>query len=240
MKERMRNARGFTQHFPKSAGFTMIELAIVLVIIGIILGAVLKGGDLIEGARAKRLTANCNAWSALAWAYADMKGRFPGDFNRDGIIGNQLTPPSEQTSDRSAIGEMAATGAMASVPENPITLGGGSYWVYFGYDTTVADGVGRNVMVICKNQDCNVVISPDEKRMLERVDTAIDGRADAGLGQFRAFSASTLAGSGIINNRRTAVVTNVIAVNESTAGASIGWGAGGTQHGAVWLFDRPY
>ena len=225
MKERLRNARGFT----------LIELAIVLVIIGIILGAVLKGGDLIEGAKAKRLTVNSNAWSALAWTYVDMKGRFPGDAGRDGIIGNHS---GEQSAARSAIGEMAATGAMASVPENPINLGGGSYWVYFGYDASGA-GAGRNAMVICKNQDCNAVISPDEKRMLERVDTAIDGRADAGLGQFRAFTGITLVGSGVQNGRRTAVVTSVIAINESTAGAPIAWGTG-AQHGAVWLFDRPY
>ena len=229
MKERLRNARGFT----------LIELAIVLVIIGIILGAVLKGQDLIEGAMAKRLTASCNAWSTLAWAYADMKGRFPGDSARDGIIGNQSY---EQSPVRSAIGEMAVAGAMASVPENPITLGGGSYWVYFGYDT-VGDNLGRNVMVICKNQDCDTVISPDEKRMLERVDTAIDGRADAGLGQFRAFTGITLpaGGKGTVNNRRTAVVTSVTAINESTAGAPRDWGAGTPpQWGAVWLFDRPY
>ena len=227
MKERLKNAKGFT----------LIELAIVLVIIGIILGAILKGQDLIEGARAKRLTVNSNAWSALAWTYVDMKGRFPGDAGRDGIIGNQL---GENTSANSAIGEMAATGAMASVPENPITLGGGSYWVYFGYDASGA-GAGRNAMVICKNEACNAVISHDEKRMLERVDTAIDGRADAGLGQFRAFTDRALAGGGAINNRRTAVVTSVTAVNESTAGISRDWGAGTPpQWGAVWLFDRPY
>lgn len=35
-------------------GFTLVELAIVLVIIGIILGAVLKGGDLVRSARIKK------------------------------------------------------------------------------------------------------------------------------------------------------------------------------------------
>ena len=35
-------------------GFTLVELAIVLVIIGIILGSVLKGQELINNARMKR------------------------------------------------------------------------------------------------------------------------------------------------------------------------------------------
>ncbi|PIX86479.1 MAG: prepilin-type cleavage/methylation domain-containing protein, partial [Nitrospirae bacterium CG_4_10_14_3_um_filter_53_41] len=35
-------------------GFTLVELAIVLVIIGIILGAVLKGQELITNAKTKR------------------------------------------------------------------------------------------------------------------------------------------------------------------------------------------
>lgn len=35
-------------------GFTLVELAIVLVIIGIILGAVLKGQELINNAKVKR------------------------------------------------------------------------------------------------------------------------------------------------------------------------------------------
>ena len=36
-------------------GFTLVELAIVLVIIGIILGAVLKGQELINSAKIKRV-----------------------------------------------------------------------------------------------------------------------------------------------------------------------------------------
>ncbi|PPD44542.1 MAG: prepilin-type cleavage/methylation domain-containing protein, partial [Methylotenera sp.] len=35
------------------AGFTLIELAIVLVIIGLLLGGVLKGQELINSAKAK-------------------------------------------------------------------------------------------------------------------------------------------------------------------------------------------
>lgn len=69
-------------------GFTLIELAIVLVIIGIILGAVLKGQDLIEGAKVKRVINFPNKWEVPIWTFYDRKGYFPGDTDttKDGLI----------------------------------------------------------------------------------------------------------------------------------------------------------
>ena len=40
----------------KQTGFTLIELAIVLVIIGLLLGGVLRGQELINAARVTNLT----------------------------------------------------------------------------------------------------------------------------------------------------------------------------------------
>ena len=69
-------------------GFTLIELAIVLVIIGIILGAVLKGQDLIEGAKVKKIINFPSKWEVPVWTFYDKRGYFPGDTDapRDGII----------------------------------------------------------------------------------------------------------------------------------------------------------
>lgn len=72
-------------------GFTLIELAIVLVIIGIILGAVLKGQDLINNAKAKRIQNDVRGIEAMLWTYNDRKHIFPGDCNSDGIYA--YTPP---------------------------------------------------------------------------------------------------------------------------------------------------
>lgn len=44
----------------KQSGFTLVELAIVLVIIGLILGMAFKGKDLIDGAKVKNLAAQYN------------------------------------------------------------------------------------------------------------------------------------------------------------------------------------
>jgi prepilin-type N-terminal cleavage/methylation domain-containing protein len=60
-------------------GFTLVELAIVLVIIGIILGAVLKGAEMIKTAKYKRLYSQYREISAAVYTYYDKYQKFPGD-----------------------------------------------------------------------------------------------------------------------------------------------------------------
>jgi prepilin-type N-terminal cleavage/methylation domain-containing protein len=75
----------------KTRGFTLVELAIVLVIIGIILGAILKGTDLINNARVKRLQNDLRGLEAAIWTFYDRTGRMPGDCNNNGTIEVSLT-----------------------------------------------------------------------------------------------------------------------------------------------------
>jgi prepilin-type N-terminal cleavage/methylation domain-containing protein len=67
------------------SGFTLVEIAIVLVIIGLLLGGVLKGTELIESAKVKRAVNEVNGVSTAFYAYQDRYQRLPGD---DGPIGN--------------------------------------------------------------------------------------------------------------------------------------------------------
>ncbi len=62
-------------------GFTLVELAIVLVIIGIILGAVLKGQEIINNAKMKRAYNQYREIMAAIYTYYDRYGKFPGDDN---------------------------------------------------------------------------------------------------------------------------------------------------------------
>jgi len=62
-------------------GFTLVELAIVLVIIGIILGAVLKGQELINNAKMKRAYNQYREVLAAVYTYYDKYGKYPGDDN---------------------------------------------------------------------------------------------------------------------------------------------------------------
>ena len=63
----------------KHKGFTLIEIAIVLVIIGLLLGGVLQGQQLIENSRVKQAVNTFNALGTAALAYQERYGRLPGD-----------------------------------------------------------------------------------------------------------------------------------------------------------------
>lgn len=60
-------------------GFTLIEIAIVLVIIGLLLGGVLKGQELIDNARIKNAINSMNGVSAAYNGYIDRFRHLPGD-----------------------------------------------------------------------------------------------------------------------------------------------------------------
>ncbi len=64
-----------------NGGFTLVELAIVLVIIGIMLGAVLKGQAMIDSAKIKRSYAAKQEAMAAIYSYYDRYGKYPGDDN---------------------------------------------------------------------------------------------------------------------------------------------------------------
>ena len=53
------------------AGFTLIELAIVLVIIGLLLGGVLKGQELINSAKAKSIASDFKNAQIFIYGYQD-------------------------------------------------------------------------------------------------------------------------------------------------------------------------
>ncbi len=60
-------------------GFTLVEIAIVLVIIGLLLGGVLKGQEIITNARLKNAVNVVNGISAAYYSYIDRYGAIPGD-----------------------------------------------------------------------------------------------------------------------------------------------------------------
>lgn len=83
----------------KQMGFTLVEIAIVLVIIGLLLGGVLKGQELINQAKVKNVANDLNGISAAIYAYQDRYKRMPGDDPgqvRWSVAGAALTVAADQ------------------------------------------------------------------------------------------------------------------------------------------------
>ncbi len=67
------------QMLSRQSGFTLVEIAIVLVIIGLLLGGVLKGQEMIENSKVKNAINDMNGVSAAYNSYVDRFRRIPGD-----------------------------------------------------------------------------------------------------------------------------------------------------------------
>ncbi|UCG19279.1 MAG: prepilin-type N-terminal cleavage/methylation domain-containing protein, partial [Thiotrichales bacterium] len=62
-------------------GFTLVEMAIVLVIIGLLLGGVLKGQELIDNSKIKSIASDTSMMQAAINGYQDRFRAIPGDEN---------------------------------------------------------------------------------------------------------------------------------------------------------------
>ena len=63
----------------RNQGFTLVEIAIVLVIIGLLLGGILKGQEMITQAKIKNVIADFSGISAAYHGYVDRYKKIPGD-----------------------------------------------------------------------------------------------------------------------------------------------------------------
>ncbi len=77
------------------AGFSLVELAIVLIIIGLIVGGVLKGQDLIESARVNSIQTQLNEVRVASTTFINKYDDLPGDINRTDLF----TPPNTDGGD---------------------------------------------------------------------------------------------------------------------------------------------
>ncbi|MBL8439014.1 MAG: prepilin-type N-terminal cleavage/methylation domain-containing protein [Zoogloeaceae bacterium] len=66
----------------QQSGFTLVEIAVVLVIIGLLLGGVLKGQELITQAKIKNVANDFNGLASAVYSYQDRYRALPGDDSR--------------------------------------------------------------------------------------------------------------------------------------------------------------
>lgn len=99
-------------------GFTLVEIAIVLVIIGLLLGGILKGQEMITQAKIKNVVADFSGVSAAYYGYQDRYRAIPGD-------------------------DAGAPARWAGTPAAPSAGAFGNGVVTGGYSSTVADVESR-------------------------------------------------------------------------------------------------
>lgn len=183
------------------SGFTLIEIAIVLVIIGLLLGGVLQGQQLIENSRVRAAVNDIKGVPAAAYSYMDRYSRFPGDdgptlvaltgrggawttvtsFGNqngtlDGLIAATFVPTVE------LLGFWQHMRASGFIPGNPATIGAAAlpqnpFGGLIGINSSLIQGMPAGTNKLCLN---NV---PGSAAI------ALDGQLDDGVpnaGSFRA------------------------------------------------------
>jgi len=92
----------------KQSGFTLIEIAIVLVIIGLLLGGVLKGQELINSAKVKNLATDFKNIPVFIYGYQDKFRSIPGD---DGQAASHVTGATEASTPTTGLNGVACSPA---------------------------------------------------------------------------------------------------------------------------------
>lgn len=169
-------------------GFTLVEMAVVLVIIGIILGMVVKGRELVQGAKTKSFIVDVKNLENIQYTFYDRFGRFAGDCDRDGLVDEKGlalslsdfdgTPSglcaegTAQDDPDTAYSELKAVGMLSDESNSALaSMKGGFGFAYFAQD---ADG--KNVIVL-REVPCYAAVS---------LDTAIDKTMDGTKGKVKA------------------------------------------------------
>jgi len=178
------------------AGFTLVEIAIVLVIIGLLLGGILKGQEMITQAKIKNLINDFNGVTVAVTSYRDRYRTLPGDDpsasarwtvqapasgNGNGTVeglynDSTLTTESHLFWQHLRIAGFVAgltTGVSAGAP--PPNAAGGIIGVESA--TVNTNGMGFTSLIVCFSN------------LPEKVASAIDGQLDDGVpntGQVRA------------------------------------------------------
>ena len=79
------NCKKYNDNF---LGFSLIELSIVLIIIGLLVAGVTGGASLIESAKIRALATEITNWDKAVNSFYSLNDRLPSDVNRDGAFGH--------------------------------------------------------------------------------------------------------------------------------------------------------
>jgi prepilin-type N-terminal cleavage/methylation domain-containing protein len=113
---------GSTRKFSQDrTGFTMVELAVGLAIMGLLIGAILGSIQMVRGAKIKRQASDLEGLEAVVQGYVDRFSQLPGDANSDGYV----------DADSDVWADLEREGLVRSSKRSPYGAG-----YLFGADTT--------------------------------------------------------------------------------------------------------
>ncbi len=175
-------------------GFTLIEMAIVLIIIGIIIGAVVKGKDVIRSGEQKKLyTKFLNSWQMSYLVFYDRTGKILGDTHDGssaGQNGHADTSAGDGTKSSGDEAELCSSsnvgyyGLTQAGSDCPTTNTNNSYT----YNYTDSEGNGHTLTIAFLFDSINnynyMAIIGMVTELAMAMDTLIDGGADGTEGDF--------------------------------------------------------
>ncbi len=134
--------------FSSRTGFALVELAIGLVIIGLLVGAILGGAQMIKNAKIKRQVSDLTGLYGAVYTYFDRFLQLPGDQDADGYFDADSAVWVDVESQKLAF-------------ESKRSPFGTKY--FFGADTGSTPGTGRNGNYIKVSLPANVARNIDQQ-----------------------------------------------------------------------------
>ncbi len=183
-----------TNSLRNEKGFTLIEMAIVLVIIGLILGAVIKGKDVLNSAKQKKFYTNfIKSWELAAASYYDRTGNLLGD----GLANGGAGTPNGLFDGINTKGEFDNVSARLRAVglEVPTSNTGNNYeysytGVYSGSRTIPLQLITRP-SATDKTTYNTLYFTNMPTDLALALDTVIDGQASSSTGSFRIYTDDT-------------------------------------------------
>lgn len=135
----------------KQQGFTLVEIAIVLVIVGLIIGGVLKGQEMISNAKVRNVIDQTSAFQTAIMAFQDRYRALPGDYSTAAVnIAGVTGGANGGNGDGSGLVGLSAAGA-ANTNEN------GLIWLHLagaGFITGTFNGQAAANNFACPAATC--------------------------------------------------------------------------------------
>ncbi len=178
----------------KQSGFTLVELAIVLVIIGLIVGGVLVGQDLIKAAEIRNAANQIEKYNAGAAAFRTKYDALPGDILASRAASFQMLPARTN-----AAGLGDGNGILEGGAANRTGIGGetGLFWRDLSFAQMIPDGFSTAAAGTYALGGANPAVTTVLPTLKLRDSATVHAVALAGKNRFyiAAITASTAAGA---------------------------------------------